>query len=289
MAGRVLGPLGVTALLGALLVLAVAGCASRAPVARAADAPVLTVATLNLYHDRDDWPRRRGPIVQALAALQPDVIALQEVLQHEALPNQAMDLAEALGYRAHFVSTDAPGQARRYGNAILTRLPVIARGEHALEPHADSRTVASVRVRTPGGAVTVLATHLHAGEFGGATRAVQVRDLLRQVDAGAHAGPFLLVGDFNAVAGSDELAPLQRDFFDTYGSVHRDADTDTARHATLNPAYFERPVRIDHVYAQRGRFEVEHATRILDRPDPSGAWPSDHFGVLVGLRLSPAQ
>ncbi len=37
-----------------------------------------SVITLNLYHDRDDWPRRRTQILSTLRALQPDVIALQE-------------------------------------------------------------------------------------------------------------------------------------------------------------------------------------------------------------------
>jgi len=76
---------------------------------------------------------------------------------------------------------------------------------------------------------------------------------------------------------------MHRAFADAYARLHADADFGPASRATLNPAYFERSTRIDHVSAQRGRFETCTAKRILDTPDASGRWPSDHFGVLVRL------
>ena len=74
--------------------------AAGPPVADEApdSAPEFTLVTLNLYHDRDDWPKRRVQIVNTLRALEPDAIVLQEVLQHEGLPNQATWLARELGY-----------------------------------------------------------------------------------------------------------------------------------------------------------------------------------------------
>ncbi|HYM87388.1 MAG TPA: endonuclease/exonuclease/phosphatase family protein, partial [Pseudoxanthomonas sp.] len=58
----------------------------------------LKIATLNLYHDKDDWPGRRVQIVEEFKRQQPDVIALQEVIQREGLTNQAEWLAGQLGY-----------------------------------------------------------------------------------------------------------------------------------------------------------------------------------------------
>src|SRR5688500_8160625 len=81
----------------------------------------LTVVTLNLWHDQQDWPRRRALIIDELRALRPDVICLQEVLQHLTLRNQAYDLADSLGYHATFSSVDHDTSTKRYGNAILTR------------------------------------------------------------------------------------------------------------------------------------------------------------------------
>src|SRR5689334_2368988 len=67
----------------------------------------ISVVTLNLWHDKADWPARQRIIVATLRALRPDVIVLQEVLQHATLPNQAMTLADALGYEYRFASLDA--------------------------------------------------------------------------------------------------------------------------------------------------------------------------------------
>ena len=83
------------------------------------------MVTLNLYHDRDDWPQRRAFIVEELRKAKPGLIALQEVLQEvlqaPGLRNQAVELAEALGHRYVFVSQDAQRLPRRHGNAILSR------------------------------------------------------------------------------------------------------------------------------------------------------------------------
>lgn len=251
--------------------------------------PTFSVATLNLYHDRDDWPQRRRLIVQGLQAAQPDLIALQEVLQAPGLRNQAQDLAEALGYRYVFVSLDADHLPRRYGNAILSRHPIEHHDEVALRPLEHYRSAARVRVRVQGRLLDLVATHLHAGDGGGAVRARQVRHLLEFSGpelSGKRQGPSagtIVAGDFNATAQSVELKPMQSAFEDAYASLHPRADLEPAAHATLNPAYFEKPARIDHVYAQRGRFKVCMARRILDAPGATGTWPSDHFGVLVRL------
>ncbi|MEG3050619.1 MAG: endonuclease/exonuclease/phosphatase family protein, partial [Thermomonas sp.] len=87
-----------------------------------------------------DWPARRALVIDELRSLQPDVIVLQEVLQHDTLRNQAEDLADALLYSAYFISIDPAGKVRRYGNAILTRHPVLAREWTPLQPFDDSRT-----------------------------------------------------------------------------------------------------------------------------------------------------
>src|SRR5690606_28335784 len=78
------------------------------PAARADDAAAgITLVTLNLWHDKGDWPARQRVIVETLRELRPDVVVLQEVFQHEGLPNQARTLAEALGYEYVFASVDA--------------------------------------------------------------------------------------------------------------------------------------------------------------------------------------
>lgn len=271
-------PLFATLVLGA--------CATSAP--QAPDASVdggatLSVVTLNIYHDRDGWDRRRPLVIEGLRELQPDVIGLQEVLQHDTLRNQAEDIADALGYEYHFVSTAPESEVKRYGNAILTRHPVLERGGRRLRPLEDSRTVAHVRIAVDGRPVDIYDTHLHHTAEGGAMRAEQLADVLALIDRSGDGTPMVLMGDFNAEVGLPELQPLADRYVDAFGSTHPGDEI-----TTLNPYYFpDRHERIDHVFVSGKHFEVLESRRVLDRPDAAGVWPTDHFGILARLRLRP--
>ncbi len=256
------------------------GCRTM-PATSAPETGTLKVVTLNLYHDKDDWPRRRVQIVRTLKELHPDVIALQEVIQHETVPNQAAWLAGQLGYDWHFVSVDPADKVRRYGNAILTRHPILLRGEQRLHPLEDSRTAALLRIDVGGRALNVYATHLHWTDEGGAIRAQQMADLMQYIAATSEGIRSIIAGDFNATADAPELAALRKGFVDAYGSQHPDADLVSS--STLNLKYFA-PKRIDHIFFQRDAFEPISSQVILDRADADGVWASDHFGVLAIFR-----
>ncbi len=266
-----------------LAILALSACANVAPMHAPKTAlPPLRVVTLNLYHDKAEWSQRLPLIVDGLRALDPDVIALQEVLQTEHLPNQADSLAAALGYRVQFVSTDAPDHPRRYGNALLTRDPVQTASWTRLAPVDDARTIGHARVVIRGQPVNLYFTHLHWTRDGGAIRARQLQDALAFIDRTAGAAPTLLTGDFNAPATAPEMGVLTARFFDTYGALHPHADADGA--TTLNPHFFDHRARIDLVFAQLDTFDVQDARIVLDTPDAAGHWPSDHFGTYVELQ-----
>lgn len=271
-------------LLTALLACVLAACSAphtRPDVATTAGSSDLRVVTLNIYHDKAEWPKRLPLIVEQLRALDADVIALQEVLQFDGLPNQAQTIGDALGYSVQFVSTDPEGQAHRYGNALLTRLPVQSRDWTALEPRADSRTMGHARLQFAGHPIDVYFTHLHHTPEGEALRRRQLQDgrtFMGRHDDGA---PALVLGDFNAPASAPELDALDG-FVDVYGALHPDADARGV--TTLNPHFFEVRRRIDHVFAEAGRFDLVEARVVLDMPGADGTWPSDHFGTLVVLR-----
>lgn len=258
------------------------------PAAQAAATQPLTVVSLNLYHDREDWPRRRVQILETFKRLRPDVIALQEVIQREGQQNQAQWLADALGYQWRFVSTDPVGSPMRYGNALLTRHRVLGDGELRLRPLDDHRTAARLRLDIDGQALDVYVTHLfweHTAP-GAAIRQQQLADLLDWVGRDSAGVPVLLAGDFNASSEAPELAALNTDFEDGYRAVYpgRDRASDT----TLDPASAP-PMRIDHLFAQRGRFQVLGSERLFQQPDAEGVRASDHYGVLTTLRPLPPQ
>ena len=256
-----------------------AGCAST-PMR--AGSPSLDIVTLNLWHDREDWPHRLAMIEAELRRLSPDAILLQEVLQDDGLPNQAMTLAERLRYHAFFVSVDPVDHTRRYGNAILTREPALQQGFRRLQPNDAYRIAGWVRTTVRGHAVNLYVVHLDFEDRSGATRARQTTDLLDFVDATQGDAPAVIGGDFNVTADASELAPLRKRFVDAYAAAHAGEDVEGPAHVTLNPR-FNPPARIDRVYGSNESFGTPEARRILDSPDAEGRWASDHYGVWARL------
>jgi len=175
---------------------------------------------------------------QTLAALDADVIGLEEVDVHWAARSewrdQVADLAESLNMRAFFgpiydLDPPAPGEPRRrYGVAVLTSLPVLATENHEItrlstqdaEPvPAPAPGFPEVVVSAGGARVHVYATHLdYRGDP--SVREAQVSDTLRILDEdrgrGGAAPQQVLVGDFNAPPEAPELAPLWGPLVDSW-------------------------------------------------------------------------
>lgn len=262
---------------GALVGLAsltLAGCAStRASDARA----TLDVATFNIWHDAGgQWPTRLGLLTAALRSANADVIALQEVLEDSAraLPNQARTIADALGYSGvEFVATEPEGAPRRYGNAILTRLPIIEVARRKLAPLDDYRTAIRVRVQTASGPVDVVNTHLAWKPEQGPTRAEQLADLLGWLPQDGT--PLVVMGDFNAPLDDAGLVSMGPPRFES-------ALRAGAAATTLNTARGHQPRVIDHIFAEREHFAALGAEVIGNEP-VDGEYPSDHFGVVARL------
>lgn len=259
-------------LLAAAAALPVAACAPRAASPR----QPLRVATFNIWHDAGNWPLRLKLLADALSAADADVIALQEVLQDSKknLPNQAGTIAAALGgYTVHFMSTSPEGAANRYGNAILSRLPVSAVDTIKLEPLNDYRTAIRLRVDAHGRPVDVVNTHLAWQPDAGPVRARQIRgllDWLPQDDV-----PLVLMGDFNAPLDEGALAPIAIHGLDPAlapGAVDTTLVTSRGLPARV----------IDHIFVSPRAFAVRDARRIGDVA-VDGEYPSDHFGVAATL------
>ncbi len=262
------------AMVAGLTAVPLAACAT-APGAGGRD---LKLATFNIWHNQGDWPARLGLLVEALRAADPDVIGLQEVLEDAAvgLPNQARTIAEALGgYEVHFSSVDAEGSGRRYGNAILSRLPVLAHDWKKLEPLDDYRTAIRARVDLRGRAVDVVNTHLAWQPDQAATRARQVADLMAWLPGDGT--PLVAMGDFNAEQSDAGLAALTGPRF--FSALPRSAAA-----TTLNPAMGHPPRVIDHIFAEAARCAPVSGEVIGDSAT-AGLFPSDHFGVAATVRL----
>jgi len=183
----------------------------------------------------------------------PDVVCFQEVavnydtLAGSAGENQPELLAHQFkGYSAHFACAvdvpDGKGGRRRFGNMILSRLPVRQVFRHSLPwpPEAQvpnmPRVALEAVVEASWGLVSVITTHL---EFFSATqRAAQVERLCElQVERSRHAtakpayksGPFepferpaasILTGDFNMRPEDPSAARLREVWADAWNAAN---------------------------------------------------------------------
>jgi endonuclease/exonuclease/phosphatase family metal-dependent hydrolase len=262
------------ALLAAMAGLPLAACAHRMGAASTGE---LGVATFNIWHDAGgQWPKRLPLLVAALRGADADVIALEEVLEDagKGLPNQAVTIARELGYpEVHFVAPDPEGAPKRFGNAILTRLPVIEVTRRKLAPLSDYRTAIRVRVRTDRGPVDVVAVHLAWQPGAAAVRAEQIADLLAWLPRDGT--PVVVMGDFNAPLDDPGLAAMGPPRFTS-------ALAPGAAPTTLNPARGHAPRVIDHIFAESAHFAVA-AAKVIGSAAVDGEYPSDHFGVAARL------
>lgn len=155
----------------------------------------LTVATYNIHRCIGrDRALRADRIVRVLQELRADVIALQEV---ETRDDGGLDLLEHFSAETGLAAI--PGHnlfkpGARYGNALLTRLPVLARTRCDLSfPHREPRGAIEVDLDWDGTSLHVLATHLG---LSGGERRWQVKRLLERFESAA-GNVDLLLGDIN--------------------------------------------------------------------------------------------
>ncbi|NIT62357.1 MAG: endonuclease, partial [Gammaproteobacteria bacterium] len=96
----------------------------------------LRVVSWNIWWRYGPWEERRPIIEAALEALDPDVIALQEVWDDGAA-NLAAELAQALN-RTHVYQGAEKRDGLGFGNAVLSRWPITRTDWRPLPGHRES-------------------------------------------------------------------------------------------------------------------------------------------------------
>ena len=136
-------------------------------------------------------PARIAAVIREIDA---DIIALQEV-EHHLLDNEDLldYLARTTGYQA-VAGPTLMRETRHYGNALLTRLPVIQSQSRdiSVEPY-EPRAVIEAQIQAADKTLTVMATHLGLWP---AERRMQVRQLLLLLEQ-QNTDMTLLLGDLN--------------------------------------------------------------------------------------------
>jgi endonuclease/exonuclease/phosphatase family metal-dependent hydrolase len=244
--------------------------------------------TYNTHHGvgedaRHDLPR----LAKLLASADADVICLQEVDRYfgdrSEEVDQALLLSRALDMQlAWGPAIDEPRngeeQPRQYGNALLSRLPILISDVHRLPGAGEPRSALRTMIELDGGALWVTATHLTTRSP--EDRAAQVAALAALHSESMQTG--VLVGDFNARPEAPELNALRSRFTDAW-ELARDRDDQAGwrfwqrDEGLTHPAGSPRR-RIDQVWVSDG-VEVASA-RVLDA---DGA--SDHLPLVVDLEV----
>jgi endonuclease/exonuclease/phosphatase family metal-dependent hydrolase len=155
----------------------------------------LTVATYNVHRCiGGDGRRDIERVLQVLRELDADVIALQEL---------EWDAAAALDLLTHFARTlrsrgiagpTLVADRGHYGNAVLTRLPVLKVQHIDLSvPGRERRGALDVELEAQGTVLRVIATHLGLAPT---ERRQQIRQILASLP-GSRDDPVVLMGDLN--------------------------------------------------------------------------------------------
>lgn len=229
--------------------------------------------------DRTCSPER---IARVLAALRPDIVALQELDVRRARTgrvDQAQVIANALGMSCHF----QPAYRVRdeaYGDAILTARPsrfVKGGPLPGIGPLSRLEPRGALWVGVDVGGVEVQVFNTHLG-LRGHERLAQVEALFGREWIGAPTchGPVVLMGDFNAVPRSRAYARMAARLGDAQilATARRPNATFPSRLPIL---------RLDHVFVSRA-VDVLRAETLRT---PESRMASDHLPLFVDFVVKP--
>lgn len=270
----------------------------------------LRVLTLNCWNVNEPYAARVAVARAAIAALDPDLIGLQEVIVRRDGFDQGADLLGGRGYHTAYaaafrwterghVPRDADGDG--FGNLVASRWPIIASEHRALpgEELDERRCALAVHVDAPFGRIAFVCTHLAWQPHHGALRERQVVvvDALARAWARDAAFPPIIVGDLNAPPDSTEIRFLSgRCRIDGHDTAYQDAWGIRGTGAGFtwdnrNPyaALTSEPDRrLDYIFVGHptptGRGHVERVALACNEPI-DGVFTSDHFAVVADLHV----
>jgi endonuclease/exonuclease/phosphatase family metal-dependent hydrolase len=156
----------------------------------------LRIVTYNVHKCRGlDGRTQPERIATVLGRLKPDVVALQEVIGSGP---RGRGQEEEIGDRLGMESLLAPARTlrgQRYGNALLSHLPIQHHGTHALtEDGLEPRLLQRVDISLQGHRIHVYNVHLGTSQK---ERSRQAKKVVRLLSDPGVKGPKILLGDFN--------------------------------------------------------------------------------------------
>ena len=176
--------------------------------------PTLRVLTYNIHHgEGTDGKFDYARLAEAIARLDPDIIALQEVDKGTERAN-GVDIAKELGERLkmhHAFGNALYFSGGQYGEAILSRFPISDAKAHHL-PYRfgnEPRTALEVRITPDNGIPEFIFVGTHLCHQSPETRLEQTKELAKLFSGNKL--PTILAGDFNARTSSEAMQILLKE------------------------------------------------------------------------------
>jgi len=272
----------------------------------------LKVLTLNCWNVMEPYEARMALIRRGIEALQPDVIALQEIIVRRDGFDQAAQILDGLGYQWVFgpamrfrsdsglLPFDAEGDA--FGNVVASRWPIVHSEVRPLPgfESGERRSAIAAMVEAPSGLLPVVSTHLNWKYHHGYVRerqAVALADFAADWSSASSLPP-IVAGDMNADPDSAEIRFLcglqtlggRSIYFQDAWRVAGDGGAGYTwdNRNTYAHLSFEPNRRIDYIFVglanEHGTGWIESA-RVALNEAVDGVFPSDHFGVFAAVRL----
>ena len=262
---------------------------------------MVKVITINILFDLTDWGQRRSLLVNALAAEQADLIALQEVKLPE---NTAAWLAEQLGMEHVYLVPRRVDKADQtlHGVAILGRYPFVQQAKLDLE--TQGKVAQFVEVEIHGQPLVFCNGHYYWYPGSHCDRDRQIQQLLAWLGHLPPTLPIIAVGDFNGTPETTAIALMRERFTSAYAACHgqepactcptplarrnwRKVARDLWRNLIFNRSLIPWKGTLDYIFVNQ-HLQVKDCRIILNQPDPQNPtlYPSDHFGLVAELEIS---
>lgn len=244
----------------------------------------LHVATLNILNLADRWPERLSLILADMAALQPDLLGLQEVvyvIQQDRLIGAAGE--------GHYGALRGWAGRPEYGNSLLVREPLVGRDVERIDLGLQRSAHRTVVDLPAGSSVLVAVTHLHHAVPADAERDQQAAALLDWLAGGPQTHATIVMGDFNADPAEPAYARMMAaGFRSAYGEANGAEPAVTWPSGLQAPAMDTDgdPSCLDYIWL-RGAARAVDARLVFDRPHPEDPtlYPSDHLGVAAHVEI----
>jgi endonuclease/exonuclease/phosphatase family metal-dependent hydrolase len=243
----------------------------------------LHVATLNIRNLADRWIERLPLLLNDFAALQPDVLGLQEVVF--VLEQDRLIGAAGAG---HYAATRSWAGRPEYGNSILTRAELPVSQQERLEL-SHGRSAGRIVIEHDAARILYINLHLHHEVPDAAIRDAQAQAVLDWLATAQPTDVQVVVGDFNADPAEPAYARITAAGFRSALLEANGREPDVTWPSGLQGPAIDtdgEPSCLDYIWV-RGAATVSSARVVFNRPavDDPGLFPSDHFGLSAHLQI----